>query len=423
MSTHITTYADGLHLRSRATAVQGALRRSLLASLSHLQGGAVRLIEGDNPPQIVGQPVAGQPPITVQVHAPLFYEYACLGGSVGLGEAFVLGLWTTDDLVGVSRLFLRNLDRLDALDNGLARLRKPVLKFFQWRHRNSRDNSRVNIAAHYDLGNAFFKEFLDHDMNYSSAMYRPGAETLEAAQERKLDTICRKLDLQPGEHLVEIGTGWGAMAIHAARHYGVKVTTTTISREQYDLACAKVQAAGLQDQITVLLKDYRELDGQYDKAVSVEMIEAVGDAFYSTYLGTISRLLKPEGQVLIQAITCSDQRYAEYSRGSDFIRRYIFPGGHLPSITRLLEVATRHTDLRLFHLEDFSLDYARTLADWRERFWDRATMVREQGYSEAFMRMWDYYLGTCEAAFAEHVTGVVHLLMTRPGCRRDAVTV
>ncbi len=421
MSTQITAYADQLSTQARPSFVQGVLRRTLHAKLADLKGGAIRLEEPGADVRVLGETIAGQVTYRVQVRDPAFYDYACLGGSIGLGEAWVLGLWDSDDLVAVSRLLLRNIERLDALDGGLARLRLPLLKAFQWRHRNHRDNSRLNIAAHYDLGNDFFRLFLDRDMSYSSAMYHAGANTLEAAQERKLDTICKKLDLQPGESLVEIGSGWGSMAIHAARHYGVKVTTTTISREQHRLATEKVRAAGLQDQVTVLLADYRDLEGQYDKAVSVEMIEAVGEEFYPVYFQTIERLLKPDGQALIQAITCADQRYAKYRTGSDFIRRYIFPGGHLPSISRLMEVTRSETDLRLFHLEDFSQDYARTLADWRERFWEREALVREQGYSESFMRMWDFYLATCEAGFAEHYTGVVHLLFTRPQCRRESV--
>ncbi len=421
MSTQITAFADQLNPSARPSFVQSVLRRSLHTKLADIRGGAILLEEGENDPIQLGETVAGHTPYRVQVLNPSFYDYACLGGSVGLGEAWVLGFWNTDDLVGVSRLLLRNIDHLDSLDAGLARLRLPLLKFFQWRHRNHRDNSRVNIAAHYDLGNDFFRLFLDRDMSYSSAMYHGGAESLEAAQERKLDAICKKLDLKPGETLVEIGSGWGSMAIHAARHYGVKVTTTTISREQHRLATQKVQDAGLADQITVLLSDYRDLEGQYDKAVSVEMIEAVGESYYPVYLQTIERLLKPHGQALIQAITSADQRYEQYRTGSDFIRRYIFPGGHLPSISKLMEVSAQSTDLRLFHLEDFSQDYARTLAHWRERFWEREAVVREQGYSEPFIRMWDFYLATCEAGFAEHYTGVVHMLFTRPETRRESV--
>ncbi len=421
MSTKITHYAEDLSAAPRASLLQGLLRSALQNQLAGIEGGAIVLHEDGHAPRMLGREQAGQPLLQVRIHDAAFYEYASLGGSVGLGEAWVLGLWSTDDLVGVTRLMLRNLALLDAMDSGLARLRQPLLKLFQWRHRNRRRNSRLNIAAHYDLGNDFFRLFLDDGMNYSAAMYRDSADSLEAAQERKLDTICRKLALEPGEHLVEIGTGWGALAIHAARHYGVKVTTTTISQEQHRLATEKVAAAGLSGQITVLLSDYRDLTGEYDKLVSIEMIEAVGEAYYPTYLKTISRLLKPQGQALIQAITCRDQYYAQYREGTDFIRRYIFPGGHLPSIGCLLDVATAHTDLRLFHLEDFSLDYARTLAHWRLRFRAREDAIRAQGYSGRFLRLWDYYLATCEAAFAEHHTGVVQLLLTRPGCRRDAV--
>jgi cyclopropane-fatty-acyl-phospholipid synthase len=234
--------------------------------------------------------------------------------------------------------------------------------------------------------------------------------------------LCRKLELKPGDQLLEIGTGWGALAMHAAREYGANVTTTTISKEQYELARERIETAGLQDQITLLQCDYRELSGQYDKLVSIEMIEAVGHDYYPTFMRHCDQLLKPEGQALFQAITTTDQIYHSARKETDFIRRYIFPGGNLPSATHLLDVATAASQLRLFQLEDFSLDYARTLAEWRKRFWANAATVRAQGYSETFMRMWDYYLAICEAAFSEHHTSVVHMLFTKPRCIRGPAT-
>ncbi|MGB1582033.1 MAG: class I SAM-dependent methyltransferase, partial [Nevskiales bacterium] len=329
----------------------------------------------------------------------------------------------------VARLFVRNRGALGQLDGGLAKLRMPLYKAMEWRRRNTLTGSSRNISAHYDLGNDFFGLFLDDSMMYSSAIYNENATSLEAAQRNKLDIICQKLDLKPGEHLLEIGTGWGAMAIHAAKHYGVKVTTTTISKEQHDLAKQRIEAEGLQNQIELLQSDYRELnqpraDGslpQYDKLVSVEMIEAVGHEYYPRFLKQCQNLVKPNGQILIQAITTTDQIYDSARKETDFIRRYIFPGGNLPTITHLLEVATRHTDLKLFHLDDFASDYAQTLADWRQAYWANIDAVRQQGYSETFIRMWDYYLAICEAAFAEHHTAVVHMLFTRPACLRERV--
>ncbi|SFF39512.1 cyclopropane-fatty-acyl-phospholipid synthase [Fontimonas thermophila] len=411
MTDSITSYAERLSSLAPKALLPDVLRRILLKRLAGLSEGAILLCEPNREPVRLG--AADASPIRVDIHDPAFYGYACLGGSVGLGEAYMLDLWSTPDLVGVTRLLIRNSAQLEALDEGLARLRLPLLKLFEWQHRNDPRRSRRNIAAHYDLGNDFFRLFLDRSMTYSSAIYTAPDDTLERAQFNKLDTICRKLDLGPGDHVVEIGSGWGSFALHAAGRYGARVTTTTISREQHRLASERVAEAGLSDRVEVLLADYRELQGCYDKLVSIEMIEAVGHAFYPVYLQTCARLLKPRGRALIQAITCADQRYEAYRASSDFIRRYIFPGGNLPSVTHLLDVATAHTDLRLVHLEDFSQDYARTLAEWRSRFWQRNAEVRALGYGERFIRMWDFYLAICEAGFAEHYNSVVHLMFAR----------
>jgi len=419
MSVSIHSFTRELKPRSAGRFWLERFRRGFLDALSGLRHGAVQVREDGAEPLVLGE--AGGPILQANVHSPDFYRYAVLGGTVGLGEAYALGLWSAPDLVGLVRLMLRNIDHLDRLDSGLARLRLPLLKLFDWRHRNDPRRSRLNIAAHYDLGNAFFRTFLDRSLTYSSAMFRTGAETLEEAQREKLDTVCRKLELKPGDRVIEIGSGWGSFALHAAGRYGAQVTTTTLSREQHRLACERVQAAGLADRVQVLLRDYRALEGRYDKLVSIEMIEAVGHEHHPDYFRVCERLLKPDGQALIQAIVCPDQRYDLYRRSSDFIRRYIFPGGHLPSLTRLLEVATAHTRLRLFHLEDFSRDYAATLAAWRKRFWERQAEIRALGYGEVFQRLWDFYLAICEAGFAEHFNAVVQLLFVAPECRRAPV--
>lgn len=420
MTEMISSYAGELEPASSPRWL-GMLRRSFVERLQHLQGGAILLCEAGREPLILGERIAGVATLRVDIASPEFYRHACLGGSVGLGEAYMLDLWHSDHLVEVTRLLMRNLEQFEALDGGLAKLKLPLLKFFEWRHRNHRRGSRLNIAAHYDLGNEFFKLFLDPGLTYSSGMFNSAADTLEDAQFNKLDAICRKLQFAPGERVIEIGSGWGSFALHAAGRYGVHVTTTTLSREQHALATQRVREAGLQDRVQVLLSDYRELQGRFDKLVSVEMVEAVGHEFLPDYLKTCERLLLPHGQALIQAITCADQRYDAYRKSSDFIRRYIFPGGLLPSATHLLTVATQHTGLRLFHFEDFSDGYARTLAEWRRRFQLQLGAVRAQGYGEPFVRMWDFYLATCEAAFAEHYTGVTHLLFTGAQCRRAPV--
>ena len=283
--------------------------------------------------------------------------------------------------------------------------------------RNTRTGSRRNIAAHYDLGNDFFRLFLSEDLMYSSALYAGADDTLEAASTRKLDRICEKLQLSPGDHVVEIGTGWGGFALHAARTRGCRVTTTTISREQHALASQRIAEAGLQERVTVLLSDYRDLQGQYDKLVSIEMVEAIGAHYMQAYFATLGRLLKPDGLGLVQAITIEDHRYAQALRSVDFIKRHIFPGSFIPSIAALLDAKSRSTDLALVHLEDFGPSYARTLHDWRERFTANREQARAQGYDERFLRMWAFYLAYCEGGFLERSIGVAHLLLAKPGYR------
>ncbi|MCB2069151.1 MAG: class I SAM-dependent methyltransferase, partial [Ottowia sp.] len=280
-----------------------------------------------------------------------------------------------------------------------------------------RTGSRKNIAAHYDLGNDFFKLFLDPTMMYSSALFPSADASLEEASVAKLDELCRQLELRSEDHLLEIGTGWGGMAIHAARHYGCRVTTTTISREQYQYACEQVQQAGLQDRVTVLCEDYRNLTGRYDKLVSIEMIEAVGHAFYSDYFQRCSALLKPEGKMVIQAITIADQRYDSARKSVDFIQRYIFPGGCLPSLAVISDHLARDTDMQMVHLRDITADYALTLAHWRERFMAAQEAVLRQGFDRSFIRMWEFYLAYCEGGFRERIIGTVQLAFAKPGYR------
>ncbi len=328
------------------------------------------------------------------------------------------GLWRCDDLVALVRLLVINRDRLDAMETGLARFGGWLLRGWHALRRNTRAGSRRNIAAHYDLGNDLFELFLDKSMMYSSAIFADENESLETAQWRKLERICRKLDLQPGDHLVEIGTGWGGLAVHAASRFGCRVTTTTISKEQHALAVQRVAAAGLSDRVTVLLEDYRDLQGQYDKLVSIEMVEAIGHQYLDTYLAKCASLLKPEGLALIQAITIEDHRYQQALGSVDFIKRFIFPGSFIPCVSALTGAAARASDLRLVNLEDIGPSYALTLRHWRQRFMDRLDEVRRQGYDERFIRMWEFYLCYCEGGFMERSIGDVHLLLARPGNRR-----
>ena len=329
------------------------------------------------------------------------------------------GYWHADNLTLLIRLMARNRAVLDGMSGGAARLTAGARRLAHWLNRNTRSGSRRNIAAHYDLGNDFFALFLDERLMYSSAVFDHPDMSLEEASAAKLDLICRKLDLGPGDEVLEIGTGWGGFAIHAARYYGCRVTTTTISREQYALAAERVAEAGLEGQVELLFKDYRELEGQYDKIVSIEMIEAVGHAWYETFFRQCSSLLKPDGMMLLQAITIADQHYEAARRSVDFIQRYIFPGGALPSVSVICDTLARVTDMRLYHLEDIGPHYATTLRHWRERFLARLGEVRALGYPESFIRMWEFYLCYCEGGFAERTIGTVQALLTKPACRRD----
>ncbi len=359
--------------------------------------------------------------IHVQILDPGFYRAVAAYGSVGSGEAWMNALWRCDNLVGLIQLLVRNRELLDGMETGLTRLGGMAMRLWYALRRNTRTGSRRNIAAHYDLGNEFFSLFLSEDLMYSSALWADDADTLEIASSRKLDLVCRKLRLQPGDRVIEIGTGWGGFALHAAQHFGCHVTTTTISREQHALARARVDAAGLGERVSLLLEDYRDLCGQYDKLVSIEMVEAIGAPFLDTYFRQIGALLKPGGLALVQAITIEDHRYARALKSIDFIKRHVFPGSFIPSIQALLAAKTRAGDLALTHLEDFGSSYALTLETWRHRFRTRLPQVRAQGFDERFIRMWEFYLAYCEGGFRERSIGVAHLLLTKPGNRRAAL--
>ncbi len=404
---------------SGSTRLLTRIARSILhRRLAQLPAGLVRIIDRESETIFGDVAQDGLPMATVNVHDDRFYSELAFGGSIGAGEAYMRGYWSSDDLTMLMRILVRNLDFLDQMEAGLARITAPLQKTIHWLRRNTRRGSRRNIAAHYDLGNDFFALFLDESMMYSSAVFEHTAQTLEEASVAKLDRICQKLQLGPDDKVLEIGTGWGGFAMHAARHYGCRVTTTTISREQYELARQRIHAAGLADRIDVLLMDYRALKGRYDKLVSIEMIEAVGHAYYDTFFSKCNDLLEPDGQMLLQAITIADQRFEQARHSVDFIQRYIFPGSCLPSVTAISTALTRATTLRTFHLEDIGPHYATTLRHWRERFMTRLPEVRALGYAESFVRMWEFYLCYCEAGFAERTIGDVQMVLTKPACRR-----
>lgn len=391
---------------------EGVAERALRERLGRLAHGTVTLVDG------TGRETYGRASdrcalaCTLHVRDRRFYTEIAFGGSVGAGESFMAGDWTCDDLTALVRILLVNRDVLDGLDGGrFTRLSDWARRFLHAAARNTRTGSRRNIVAHYDIGNDFFALFLDPTMMYSCAFYERPGMTLEEAQVAKLDRICRKLDLRPGDHLLEIGTGWGGLAIRAASRYGCRVTTTTISREQYALARERVAAAGLADRVTVLSEDYRDLTGSYDKLVSVEMIEAVGHQYYDTFFARCGDLLAPGGTMLLQAITIADRQYDAARDSVDFIKRHIFPGCCIPSVGALVGSAARASHLRVVDLEDIGPHYATTLAAWRKNLFANADVVRARGYPETLLRMWDFYLSYCEGGFAERALGDVHIVL------------
>ncbi|MCA9305340.1 MAG: cyclopropane-fatty-acyl-phospholipid synthase family protein [Phycisphaerales bacterium] len=402
----------------RAGILETVGRRVARSAISRVATGKVRLVdhEANLTMESPGDP-GGLPVPTIRVLDPAFYSAAAFGGSVGVGEAFIEGAWETDDLPGLIEVMTINLVATESLDGAIARLIAPLSRAAYWLERNTRAGSRRNIVAHYDLGNDFFRLFLDRTMTYSSAIFKNGAVTLEQAQIEKMDRACRKLALKPSDHLLEIGTGWGSMAIHAASKYGCRVTTTTISDEQHAYAQRRVSDAGLGDRVHVIKRDYRDLDGRFDKLVSIEMIEAVGSSNVGTYFDICSRCLASDGAALIQAIVIRDQFYQQAARRRDFLKKYIFPGSCLMGVRSMLSAIESRTDLRLWHMEDFGPDYATTLSHWRRAFLSQVEEVRAMGFDNNFIRMWEYYLAYCEGVFRARQTGVVQMLLVKPMCR------
>ncbi|MEM8493194.1 MAG: cyclopropane-fatty-acyl-phospholipid synthase family protein [Pseudomonadota bacterium] len=399
-------------------------RRFMLRVLSRIHVGSLTLHDGDDTHHF-GCTAAeaeklGQPQAEIVVHNRDAFGKVLMGGTIASGEAYIDGDWSTPDLTQVTRLFSANMASMESMQANQQWYTKLALRFAHALNRNTHEGSRRNISAHYDLGNDFFSLFLDPSMMYSSAVFETPDTGLEQASRDKLDAICQQLELSENDHLVEIGTGWGGMAIHAAQNYGCRVTTTTISKEQYDFAKSRVKQLGLDDQITLLLKDYRALSGEFDKLVSIEMIEAVGHDFYDSYFATCSRLLKPTGKMVLQAITIPDSRYEQARRSVDYIKRYIFPGGCLPSLEVISRNIAKKTDLQMVHLRDITLDYARTLEQWRLRFSDKLEDVRSMGFDERFIRMWEFYLCYCEGGFRERIIGTAQISFAKPGYRPQA---
>lgn len=396
------------------------VRTLVLRHIGTMTRGRLTLVEKDNTHNfgIEGDGIGSDINARIDVENAATYKAIAINGVVGAAEAYMDGHWTTPDLVSVIRFFVCNISELKDMDGERNLSNKVALSLLERFTRNSIGRAKENISAHYDLGNDFFELFLDPTMMYSAALFKDDdSQSLEQASTAKLDQLCRMLELKPEDHLVEIGTGWGGMALHAVKNYGCRVTTTTLSTRQMEYTRKQVDAHGLQDKITVLLKDYRELEGTYDKLVSIEMIEAVGYQYFSDYFAKCSSLLKPHGLMALQAITISDQRYDQARKSIDFIQRYIFPGGCLPSLSVIGEHTAKDTDMNMIGMEDLTKDYALTLKQWRESFTDNLEKVRSLGFDERFIRMWMYYLCYCEGGFRERVIGVYQILSAKPDYR------
>ena len=404
--------------------LRGLARKLVLTRMQKIESGYLEVREGDSRWRF-GQISAALPlKAVLTIHGGDFWERLAWGGSIGAGESYCDGLWSTPDLTAVVRVLARNQEAMEQLDRGTARIAEPLRRLLHGLRANTRNGSIRNISAHYDTGNAFFAQFLDPTLTYSCAIFPDTQASLESAQQCKLDTICRKLELSSQDRLIEIGTGWGGLAIHAASQYGCEVVTTTISQQQFDYACRAVAEAGLTERITVLRCDYRELPAtlseRFDKLVSVEMIEAVGHAYLPRYCEVVSELLRPGGLALIQAILIPAERYDSYRRSVDFIQHYIFPGGLLPSLERIEDCMRPGTDLVMIDLEDLTPHYARTLAEWRRRFMANDSQIAALGLSAAERRKWRFYFSYCEGAFLENTVNDAQLLFAKtadPGGR------
>lgn len=396
-------------------------RKVLFSRLQKLVTGQLVLTEGKKSTVFGETGKNNKLKAAFNVHDQRFYIDIVFGGSIGAGEAYMAGFWTTDNLTKLIRIIILNRYLLTGLEGGVARLSVPVQRVLYFFRKNTKAGSRKNIAAHYDLGNDFYSLFLDETMTYSCGIFPSSSSSLQEASVAKYDRICKKLLLSHREHVLEIGGGWGGFALHAAKNYGCRVTTTTISHQQYEFVQQLIRKEGMDDRIEILLKDYRDLQGTYDKLVSIEMIEAVGHQYLETFFRCCSSRLKKDGMMLLQAITIGDREYDRHKHSVDFIKRYIFPGSCIPSLTAISEAVTAGTDMRLFHLEDITHHYARTLRQWRDRFFYRLSDVRQLGYPDEFIKMWEYYLCYCEAGFSERYIGDVQMLFTKPLSRRPSI--
>lgn len=390
----------------------------LLKMITGLRYGSITIIEND---QTTTYGTDSSLHATITIHDPAAYARILIGGSIGAGESYIDGLWEADNLTSLVRIIVLNMEVLDDIEAKMAWFLRPLRRIQHVLKNNSKKGSKENILAHYDLGNELYKSFLDPTMMYSSAIYPKPSSSLEEASLYKLDYICRKLKLNEQDRVIEIGAGWGGFAIYAATHYGCHVTTTTISEAQYHEAQKRIAEAGLSEQITLLKQDYRDLEGHYDKLVSIEMVEAVGHKYLPVFFEKCGSLLKSGGMMLLQAITIQDQKYSRYIKDVDFIQKHIFPGGCLTSNSHILALITEKTDMIVRSIEDFGFDYAKTLKEWRHRFLTSFSKLESKGYDQRFKKLWEFYLSYCEGGFQERSISVVQLVSAKPHNRVSVI--
>jgi cyclopropane-fatty-acyl-phospholipid synthase len=399
--------------------VQKRARKIFFESLRDLRDGYLEIVCPDET-FTFGRPNSELRAMAV-VHDERFFVRALTGADIGMGESYMDGDWTTPDLVALVRVAVRNLRTLDAKHRVMSGIRAFASRMRHKLRANTISGSKKNIRAHYDLGNEFYELFLDSKMMYSSAYFQNENDSLEAAQREKIDMACRKLDMQPGDRVLEIGCGWGSFAIHAARNYGAHVTAVTISPAQFECATERVTRTNVAPgSVQVVMEDYRKLEGQYDKIVSIEMFEAVGFDHYDDFFGACDRLLTPDGSMFLQTITLCEQEIRDYRKRVDWIQTYIFPGSELASVLEIGRSLLRTGQLRMKDTESIGQHYAKTLSLWRERYFRRLAEVRQLGFDERFTRMWDFYLGWCEGAFRERYVDAAQLVMTKRRQEKDA---
>jgi len=411
----INNLADQVAKSKKSTYLSSIFKKGSLKKLKYLRYGFIEIHDARDVFSFGDSKSTDK--VIVKIHSPEFYVFLGSGGVTGVAESYMAGYWSADNLVLLLQILMKNEEILLSLDSGLAKFISPVNKLIHWTKQNTLKGSKKNILAHYDLSNDFYQLWLDPTMTYSCGYFQDSSVSLEEASIEKIDRICRKLKLKNTDHVLEIGTGWGSFSIHAAKNYGCKITTVTISDAQYDYTSKMISEMKLESQINILNKDYRKIKGEYDKIVSIEMIEAVGHQYIPQYFSKISSLLKTDGLVAIQGITYNDQNFEKYKNSVDFIKKYIFPGSCLISIAQISDVIKNHTDLAIVDMEDITKHYAETLCRWKKNFMSVLPEVKKMGFSEAFIKMWEFYFVFCEAGFLERNIGDVQLVFSKAGAR------